>query len=78
MKDGIRNLGQQVLEVIILAPAGVDEKVIDQRFGEMLPALIAPEYEMLITLKTTKDHYSHESKPRLIVSCFRFSAFSAF
>ena len=43
VKDGIRNLGQQVLEVIILAPAGVDEKVIDQRFGEMLPALIAPE-----------------------------------
>jgi exosortase len=42
-KYGIRNLGQQVLEVIILAPAGVDEKVIDQRFGEMLPALIAPE-----------------------------------
>jgi len=36
VKDGIRNLGQQVLEVIILAPAGVDEKVIDQRFGEML------------------------------------------
>ena len=43
VKEGIRNLGQQVLEVIILAPAGVDEKVIDQRFGEMLPALIAPE-----------------------------------
>jgi len=43
VKDGIRNLGQQVLEVIILAPAGVDEKVIDQRFGEMLPALIAAE-----------------------------------
>jgi hypothetical protein len=43
VKDGIRNLGQQVLEVIILAPAGVDEKVIDQRFQEMLPALIAPE-----------------------------------
>ena len=43
VKDGIRNLGQQVLEVIILAPAGVDEKVIDQRFGEMLPALVAPE-----------------------------------
>jgi hypothetical protein len=43
VKHGIRNLGQQVLEVIILAPAGVDEKVIDQRFGEMLPALIAPE-----------------------------------
>jgi exosortase len=36
VKDGIRNLGQQVLEVIILAPAGVDEKVIDQRFGEIL------------------------------------------
>jgi len=43
VKEGIRNLGQQVLEVIILAPAGVDEKVIDQRFGEMLPALVAPE-----------------------------------
>ena len=43
VKNGIRNLGQQVLEVIILAPAGVDEKVIDQRFGEMLPALVAPE-----------------------------------
>jgi exosortase len=43
VKNGIRNLGQQVLEVIILAPAGADEKVIDQRFGEMLPALIAPE-----------------------------------
>jgi exosortase len=43
VKDGIRNLGQQVLEVIILAPARVDEKVIDQRFGEMLPALVAPE-----------------------------------
>jgi len=43
VKHGIRNLGQQVLEVIILAPAGVDEKVIDQRFQEMLPALIAPE-----------------------------------
>src|SRR5207237_2290024 len=36
VKDGIRNLGQQVLEVIILAPAGLDERVIDQRFGEML------------------------------------------
>jgi hypothetical protein len=44
VKDGIRNLGQQVLEVIILAPAGVDEKVIDQKFQEMLPALIAPEH----------------------------------
>jgi len=43
VKNGIRNMGQQVLEVIILAPAGVDEKVINQRFGEMLPALVAPE-----------------------------------
>ena len=39
VKNGIRNLGQQVLEVIILAPAGVDEKVIDQRFREMLPGM---------------------------------------
>ncbi len=43
VKNGIRNLGQQVLEVIILAPAGVDESVIDQRFRQMLPALVAPE-----------------------------------
>jgi len=40
VKHGIRNLGQQVLEVIILAPAGVDEKVIDQRFQEMLPEVV--------------------------------------
>jgi hypothetical protein len=49
VKNGIRNLGQQVLEVIILAPAGVDEKVIDQRFQEMLPALIPPENAETLT-----------------------------
>jgi hypothetical protein len=43
VKNGIRNLGQQVLEVIILAPAHVEEGVIDKRFQEMLPALVAPE-----------------------------------
>jgi exosortase len=43
VKHGIRNLGQQVLEVIILAPEGVDERVIDQRFGTILREVVVSE-----------------------------------
>ena len=43
VKNGIRNLGQQVLEVIILAPEGVDETVIDQKFGTILSEVVVSE-----------------------------------
>jgi exosortase len=54
VKDGIRNLGQQVLEVIILAPAGVDESVMDQRFREMLPGMVVEGDYKTTDYRTTK------------------------
>jgi len=54
VKDGIRNLGQQVLEVIILAPAGVDEKVIDQRFGEILRNVVISDDDKTTDNRTTR------------------------
>ncbi|MGI9115124.1 MAG: hypothetical protein ACR2FX_08850 [Chthoniobacterales bacterium] len=40
VRNGIRNLGQQVMEVIILAPADVSDAAVDERFGEMLKQLV--------------------------------------
>ena len=54
VKDGIRNVGQQVLEVIIIAPAGVDEKVIDQKFQEMLPGIVVEADYKTTDYRTTK------------------------
>jgi exosortase len=36
VKHGIRNLGQQVLEIIIVAPAHIDDAVIDGQFQNLL------------------------------------------
>ena len=43
VRDGVRNMGQQVMELIILAPAQVDEATVDQQFAAILPTLVVPE-----------------------------------
>jgi hypothetical protein len=43
VRDGVRNMGQQVMELIILAPAQVDEATVEQQFAAILPTLVAPE-----------------------------------
>jgi exosortase len=41
VKHGIRNLGQQVLEIIIVAPARIDEAVIDRQFQNILREVVS-------------------------------------
>jgi len=43
VRDGVRNMGQQVMELIILAPAQVDEATVEQQFAAILPTLVVPE-----------------------------------
>jgi hypothetical protein len=43
VRDGVRNMGQQVMELIILAPTQVDEATVDQQFAAMLPTLVVPQ-----------------------------------
>lgn len=41
VKNGIRNRGQQVLEVIMIEPE-VDSPAVEQEFAALVPQLIAP------------------------------------
>jgi len=41
VRNGIRNRGQQVFELIMITPPQVDDAVVDQRFAEILPGLIS-------------------------------------
>lgn len=41
VRNGVRNLGQQVLEVVIVTPSAVDDAAVRQRFTELLQQLIA-------------------------------------
>ena len=43
VKHGIRNLGQQVLEVIILAPPNVDEATVDRQFQNILREVVVDD-----------------------------------
>ena len=43
VRNGIRNRGQQVLEVIIMHPADVDPSVPQRQFAELLPKLVVPQ-----------------------------------
>ena len=38
--NGARNLGQQILEVVLLTPAPVDDEIVEHKFAELLPAII--------------------------------------
>ena len=42
VRHGIRNLGQQVLELIILAPAQIDDATAEQQFEEILQQIVVP------------------------------------
>jgi len=43
VRDGVRNMGQQVSELRILAPAQVDEATVEPQFAAILPTLVVPE-----------------------------------
>jgi hypothetical protein len=43
VRDGVRNMGQQIIELIILAPSQVDEAAVSQQFAALLPTLVVPE-----------------------------------
>lgn len=47
VKNGIRNLGQQVLEVIILAPASADDETVDRQFNSILRQTVTENAEKL-------------------------------
>jgi hypothetical protein len=40
VRDGVRNMGQQVMEFVIVSPDGVSAERIDAEFAGMLPKLI--------------------------------------
>ena len=42
VRNGIRNRGQQVLEVIIITPPEADESKVEQQFAELVPKLVRP------------------------------------
>ena len=43
VRNGVRNMGQQILEFILLAPAEVTVADAESRFAAMLPALVKTE-----------------------------------
>jgi len=42
VRNGIRNRGQQVLEIIIVPPPQADDSTVEQQFAELVPKLIEP------------------------------------
>lgn len=42
VRNGVRNLGQQVMEFILVAPAEMSAREADSRFAAMLPQLVRP------------------------------------
>ena len=43
VREGVRNLGQQVLEIILLSPAPMDRATVEEEFARTLEALVRPE-----------------------------------
>ena len=43
VRNGVRNLGQQVLEVILVAPAPLDYAAVEEEFSKVLQTLVTPE-----------------------------------
>ena len=43
VREGVRNLGQQVLEIILLSPAPMDGATVEEEFARTLEALVRPE-----------------------------------
>jgi len=43
VEDGLRDLGQQTLEFVIITPQPVEAAIAETKFAELLPALIAKE-----------------------------------
>jgi exosortase len=43
VRDGVRNMGQQMIELIILAPSQLDDAAVDQQFAAILATLVVPE-----------------------------------
>ncbi|MDQ6807868.1 MAG: hypothetical protein M3Z64_00345, partial [Verrucomicrobiota bacterium] len=43
VRNGVRNMGQQVMEFIILAPSNISAEEADSRFAGLLPTLVRPQ-----------------------------------
>jgi exosortase len=43
VRDGVRNMGQQIIELIILAPSQADDAAVGQQFAALLRTLVVPE-----------------------------------
>lgn len=42
VRNGVRNLGQQVLEIVLLSPEPLDDTIVDDRFSALLQGVVRP------------------------------------